>query len=67
VRSFLKELRRHLQRHIRIFSGPQFHSDKRQAASSKRQAPRPALMMPQLKSKIKIERNNYAKKEKTQI
>jgi len=57
VRSSLKELRRHLQRHIRIFSGPQFHSDKRQAASSKRQAPRPALMMPQLKNKIKIERN----------
>ena len=38
VRSSLKELRRHLQRHIRIFSGPQFHSDKRQAASDKLQA-----------------------------
>ena len=35
---------------------------KQQAASAKLQAPstkpRPALMMPQLKSKIKIERNN---------
>jgi len=34
-----------------------FKSFKHQATSAKLQAPRPALMMPQLKSKIKLERN----------
>ena len=33
-------------------------SNKRQASSSKRQAPRPALMMPQLKNRINLERRN---------
>jgi len=36
-----------------------FKSLKPQASSTKHQAPRPALMMPQLKNRLKIERNKW--------